>query len=244
MTAPIMDSSPSPLRSVRASQLCPWSEEAPPVIPAVAVAPDGTKFRCAMCGSEHEVSEREIAFGLPDDYFALAPEERDSRGMATDDFCVLGSRCFIRAVLPIPIPAEGREYCWGLWAEVSPRAFKRYLDLYSDEKQAEEPPFAGRLANELAGYESTKGLAVSVRLTGATTRPRLTLTDLHHQLSREQQNGVTPHRLLEFLSPYLNQTDGEFAGSQGKRRRSAPRGRQLKQKTSKLRVSKAVGSSQ
>ena len=239
MSAPIMNSSSSPVPDIGASELCPWSEEDRPAIPIVAVAPDGTKFRCAMCCSEHDVSEHEIAYALPDDYFVLPPEERERRGMANDDLCVLGGRFFIRAVLPIPIPEEGREYCWGLWAEVSLKAFKRYLDLYSGDRQAEEPPFAGQLANELAGYESTKGLAVSVQLTGATTRPRLTLTDLQHQLSQEQQNGVTPQRLLEFLSPYLHEADGEFGGAQGTRPRSARRGKQLKARASKPRASKA-----
>ena len=185
-----------------------------------------------MCGSEHDVSEHEIAYALPDDYFALPPEERDRRGMANDDLCVQEAASSSEPFSD-SIPEEGREYCWGLWAEVSPEAFKWYLDWYSVDRQAEVPAFAGRLANELAGYESTKGLAVSVQLTGATTRPRLTLTNLQHQLSQEQRNGVTPQRLLEFLAPYLHEADGEFGSSQGKRRRSARRGKRLKARASK-----------
>jgi hypothetical protein len=100
----------------------------------LASASDGIGLKCARCGEEHELLE--IAFGLPDDYSLVPPGEQAARGMATDDLCMLDSRCFIRGVLPLPVWGEGREYCFGVWAEVTPDALRRCIEVYSGASRA------------------------------------------------------------------------------------------------------------
>ena len=161
------------------------------------------KVRCASCGEEHELDEGEIGYDLPDDFFALSAEERKRRGRANADLCELDDRRFIRGVLPLPILGEGRTFGWGVWAEVSPDAFNRYYEIYSDPEQGNEPSFQGQLANSLPGYSETLGVPVSIQCQSATARPAFTVSS-EHLLQTEQRQGIFPERVLELMSPWLH----------------------------------------
>jgi len=161
------------------------------------------KLRCSTCGEEHDLDSGEIGYDLPDDYFALSAEERTARGKANTDLCELDGRHFIRGVLPIPVLGENRSFGWGVWAEVSPDAFRRYYELYSNPDQGSERPFPGALANSLPGYPETLGLLLSVQMVSAEDRPTLTVTS-EHPLRGEQLGGIYPERVLELMSPWLH----------------------------------------
>lgn len=78
------------------------------------------------------------------------------------------------------------------------------LELWEDRRQAQEPPFAGQLANRIPGYPGTIGLRVRVRMLSPTSRPTLDLTGKNHPLAKEQQQGITGARLPGILSSYLH----------------------------------------
>jgi len=141
---------------------------------------------------------------MPDEFFALSPHERSRRGFHNLDLCDFDGRFFIRGVLPLPVIGQRRDFGWGVWAEVSRDAFRRYVELYSDPQQGLEPAFRGRLANSLRGYEETRGLGLSIQLTGETSRPAFTVLDQAHALSLEQREGISPRRVMELMVPFLH----------------------------------------
>ncbi len=161
------------------------------------------RVKCADCGEEHDLSEGEIGYSLPDAFFALSEGERKARGWADPDLCQVENRHFIRGALMLPVRGESREFAWGVWAEVGQTSFDRYRELYSDPAQAAEPPFGGRLANELPGYPSTIGLEVEVRLVSAAERPHFRVIPIH-PLEAEQREGIPLERVLELMSPFIH----------------------------------------
>ena len=164
-------------------------------------------LRCSVCGKEHDLSESEVGYQLPDEYFAIGEAERAKRGRATDDVCELDGRSFIRGLLIVPVRGEVRDFGWGVWAEVSESVFRHYLETWSNPDQSKEPPFPGHLANSLPGYEQTMGLSVELKLSGPTTRPLFTVLDPVHVLGRDQREGIPFERVLEIMAPFWHPDD-------------------------------------
>lgn len=162
---------------------------------------------CAVCGKEHPRSALELSFKRPDPIIALSKEEREERCKESDDICVIKwERYFVRGVLPLPVEGSDRPYRIGAWAEVSEEAYRRILDLWSDENQSLEPPFQATLANDLPNHNNVLGLRVQVKLSGTTTRPDILITDMSHKLFEEQNKGISSHRAYEYSSLFLSNT--------------------------------------
>jgi hypothetical protein len=148
----------------------------------------------------------EPSFERPDAYWAVPEAERPQRTLAGKSHCRIRDitdterRYFLRVMLAIPIRSEGRTCNWGTWAEVSASDFKTAWNRWDDADQANEPPFAGVLANSVGGYPETLGLPGLVQLTGPTTAPEFRFPDsIEHPFAREQRDGVFPERRLEWL---------------------------------------------
>jgi len=158
--------------------------------------------RCAKCGVEHELLDP--VFNRPEAFIALSPEERKSRARSTDDVCVIrlreaSERFFVRTVLPVRVTSYPDGLGWGVWVELGGPDFARIHELWDDEEQASEPPFAGHLANRIPSYPDTVGLPVSVQLTGPTSRPEASFRgEVEHPFAAECRAGVTLHRAAEW----------------------------------------------
>jgi hypothetical protein len=164
-----------------------------------------TLVRCPKCGKEHDLWESEVGFELPDEVFALPHPARQERATSTTDLCVLDeTRFFIRVVLLIPVRGEGRDFGWGVWAEVSPADYARYKQLWDSTEQRQEPAFLGHLANALPGCGAALGLRLRVHLESPAERPSVTIAEDQHPLAQDQRDGVHPERVLEWLSEYLH----------------------------------------
>jgi hypothetical protein len=156
------------------------------------------------CGREHDPDAMELGFDQPDLFFEIPRHERDERVTADDDLCQIDDRFYIRGFVEIPRTDSRNTFAFGMWAEVPRRQFERYVELYSDDRQAEESPFDGRLANELSGYSTTTGLKVLIHLVSPTSRPKFQLVDKRHQLGREQLRGIDSKRVMEILDPHIH----------------------------------------
>lgn len=166
---------------------------------------------CARCGVEHDLSNVEPSYRRPDLWFTVPEHERSMRIRDGNDACGIRAlddserRYFLRVRLPMPVRGESRACCWGLWVEVSEQALQRVRELWDDPRQAEEPAFEGRIANALAGYESTLGLPGQVTLTDPSSIPFFHLApELDHPLAWEQREGVWPERVLEWVSAHIH----------------------------------------
>lgn len=169
------------------------------------------KVRCGTCGGEHDLSEMEPSYTYPDAYLAVPPDERAERATVGTDECRLvegpdtDPRYFLRVLLPMPVRGEEEECSWGVWAEVSERAFERTRELWDDPAQYDEPPFTATLANALTGYSATLGLPGAITLSGPAIIPTFILADeLEHPLAHEQRTGVHPERVVEWLFAHLH----------------------------------------
>jgi hypothetical protein len=157
-------------------------------------------YKCATCGEMHAGLPMDIGFAKPADFFTIPAAERGRRCALTADWCVIDQRRFyVRGCLYVSVLDADDPFGWGLWARVSQRSFQRYLALYSADGSG-EAPFRGRLSVEdRRGYEGLDGHAVRIQLRTAAERPAFTLARSKHLLYREQQQGITLHRVQEML---------------------------------------------
>jgi hypothetical protein len=157
-------------------------------------------FQCGICGEQHEGLPLDIGFARPGDYLAVPRGQRERRCRFTNDVGIIdGRRYYIRGCLYVPVVDVGDFFAWGLWAQVSKETFDRYRELYSKDG-SQEPPLPGRLSVEdKPGYEGLDGLAVQMQLRSAAERPAFRLEPCDHLLYREQQEGITLHRVQEML---------------------------------------------
>ncbi len=147
------------------------------------------KIICPHCGKAHDIGEIEMAYAFPDDYFALPEVERARRGRITPDFCQLDRRCFIRAVIPVPMLDCAQPYCWGAWIEMSQEHFMIAYTTWEDDDVSYLPRLTGRLANRLHEYEASKGLIGELELK-EDTRPFFYVLE-DSALKQDQHLGIT-----------------------------------------------------
>lgn len=153
---------------------------------------------CGQCGELHPIDGLELTFFRPDVVVELAKEQRERDVRESDDICVIrGERYFIRATLPLPVLESEIPYRIGVWVEAEEADFRRIYELWSDEHQANEPPFTVRLANTIPTVPDTRGLGAELRLTGPTTRPEIFMHS-GHPVADQQRQGITAHRAYEY----------------------------------------------
>jgi hypothetical protein len=162
-------------------------------------------FTCSLCGKTHPRSDAELSFKRPDAINDLPEAERAAQSILTEDLASLDlangdHRFFVRCVLPLRVYTRASDYCLGLWAEVSGADFTRIRELWSEPMQADEPPFAATLANDVPSHERALGLRLNLHLTGPASRPTLTVADDSHSLYLEQTQGISGHRVHEYNS--------------------------------------------
>ena len=159
-------------------------------------------YLCGVCGKTHEEALKDWAFQLPDVLWAIPEPERSSRARFTSDLCGLGSRYFVRCVLPIPLAGQSDSFGFGVWAEIGAATFKRCLELYDKDAQG-EPEAAARIANALKPYPQALGAPAWLRFRSSSQRPTLHLPDSDGGvLAREQRSGIDDaryHQILEIL---------------------------------------------
>jgi hypothetical protein len=149
-------------------------------------------FVCEVCGKPQEGTVLDVAFRRPEACLRVPPAERKSRCRESDDLVAVDSKAwFIRGLLELPLTDREDAAALGVWVEVSQRAFDRYVELFDDPAQGQEPPFSGTLATVVPGVPPTEGLPVEIRLTSAKTRPEVRVLDSSHPLARHQAQGLT-----------------------------------------------------
>jgi hypothetical protein len=167
---------------------------------------------CATCGRSHPVEDSELTFGLPDVVFDLPESEREVRCKIGKEIVSLDDRTFfLRGLLPLKVAGRAREYCLGVWVEVSEDVLSRVRELWSDANQEQEPRMPGTLANKVPFHSDTVGLRLALQLTGPTTRPQFILDTADHSLYVEQSRGIDEHRAIEYSDPAARKTAIEQA---------------------------------
>ena len=145
--------------------------------------------KCSHCGEMHDPAAMEVAFGQPDDYFALAQDAREQRGQIGSDFCRLDGRYFIRCVAPIPVVDSEQNYSWGIWVEISKDDFRTAQKTWEDDDVSHIPRIDAKLANSLREYKDSKGLKGEIELR-SDSRPFFYILQ-NSRFQQDQNNGIT-----------------------------------------------------
>jgi hypothetical protein len=166
-------------------------------------------FVCSVCGEHHDELMLDIRMSLPEPVFELSERERVHRAELGEDSGIYraadgGEHYYVRGLLEIPIPSLDRYFGYGAWIEVDGESYDRIGALWNDERGRDEPPFPGRLANELAPYEGTFGLPVMLQLRDVELLPAVELVDTDHRLRAEQQNGISEARAQELAATVMH----------------------------------------
>jgi hypothetical protein len=142
----------------------------------------------------------EIEFAKPGAFLALRTRRQRESCEFNTDSCVIGKkRFFIRGCLPMPVPETNTVFAWMLWAEVTSHVFERYQEFRVKDSRS-EVALPGALSVEpdpiLRGMDR---LPILIHFGNEGERPTFILQPSNHWLCREQQNGISLHRVQEVL---------------------------------------------
>lgn len=119
----------------------------------------------------------------------------------SEDFCVIGGRdFFVRCVLEIPVHGIAEKFGFGCWSTLSRANFEHYVERFDDGDYGGEGPWFGWFSNGLKGFEETLNQPCWVCPQLDRQRPVIALEDPEHELTRAQQEGISPARLLELYA--------------------------------------------
>jgi hypothetical protein len=129
-------------------------------------------------------------FEAPDVWAVMPPVWRESRGELNGELCKSDDKYFIKGNLWIPVIESEQEFNWTVWVEINQNDYERSIELWETAGRELEPPYPGKLANELPGYEHSKGLPLQVVTMGVGERPSFILDEGDHQLINDHRNGI------------------------------------------------------
>lgn len=155
--------------------------------------------KCPCCDKMVPANDVELAYRFPDAIACMSEEDIESSCRYTNDYVVCDDEYYyLRCTLSLPVHDTGRDYCLGVWAQISPNSFDRVRELWDEEEQANEHAMKGLLANSVHLNTGVEDTEITVQLTGPTSRPTVTIQDQSCSLYQEQQCGITIHRASEY----------------------------------------------
>lgn len=148
-------------------------------------------FTCSVCGERHDVLPLKYSIKAPQAVLAIPPDQLQDRVVLTADQCVIdGQQFYLRGRILIPVRGLDAPFVWGVWAEISPKAFLRTNDLWSTQGREQEPPCTGWLNNDLFLFGNTINLQLDVHTQPVGERPLFIISDPSHPLAIQQSTGI------------------------------------------------------
>ena len=155
---------------------------------------------CQCCGQAHDGLPLDVGFAKPGAYLALKTRRQKAACEMSADVCVIAKkRFFIRGCLPIPLRDTGSVFVWGVWAEVAEHVFERYQQRRDADRQRELPSPGALSVESEPALRGMDRLPILIHFGNADQRPTFKLEPSNHWLCRDQQCGITLHRLHEVL---------------------------------------------
>jgi len=160
---------------------------------------DDFSYRCQTCGEIH-VGLPDLAFDAPWHYYGLPEDEREACAVLDSDTCSIRDEdFFIRGCLEIPVHGRKEPFSYGVWESLSREHFRRYVELYEDQRRVTNEPWFAWLCSQLPGYPDTLLLKTNLHLRQYPTRPYIELEPTDHPLAVEQREGISLRRLQEIV---------------------------------------------
>ncbi len=148
-------------------------------------------YTCSSCGQQH-TEWPALAFHLPDNYYGLSEEERQTIAEVSPDTCVITyedqTDRFIRCFLLQEVTDHCEDLEYGLWVSLSEKSFEDYVANYHDENH--EASYFGWLCNRIDGYEEAS-IPTSVHASGGQRPEIVPHKDFDHPFVRDYYNGIS-----------------------------------------------------
>ena len=156
-------------------------------------------IKCPCCGKLVPGNDIELSYIRPDDLARLDQCEIDEHCQFSEDYYIYTNQYFfLRCVLPLPVNGRDREYCIGVWVQLSEDNFSTVWELWDDVNQQNNPPLKGLLANNVHLNSGCIGSDVLIRLVSPDERPRIEVLNEKCSLFLEQHSGISIHRVSEY----------------------------------------------
>jgi hypothetical protein len=162
-------------------------------------------FTCATCGNYH--NELPLCFGaaVPDYYYSIPANERESRIEISDDWCIIDTaHFFIRGRIEIKIVDYSESLIWNVWTSLSEKNFARSQELWSDPLRVQEEPYFGWLQTAIPGYGQTLNCKTWVHTQQVGVIPQVVVFEDDHLLTQDQQNGITLEKAKQLVELVLH----------------------------------------
>lgn len=163
------------------------------------------RWKCKACGVEHE--ELPICFGVEAPWHALVPEnEFSQRVELTKDQCVIDeSIFFVRGHIEIPILEFPEPLSFSVWSSLSEASFLHMCERWDEADRASDAPYFGWLCSQVAVYQDSIHLRLSVQTRPPGLTPLFSLEPTDHPLAMNQRNGISIARWHELVHQILHQ---------------------------------------
>ena len=133
-----------------------------------------------------------ISFALPDVVAEVGAAERATRCLVGQDVCILdGTRYYVRCRLAVPILDYEEPLVWMIWCRVSWRTCAAISSAGKFGGEERHVTAEGLLANRLADFPRTDGLASTIRFRNTGGQAEARINSERHKLGRLQRHGMT-----------------------------------------------------
>jgi hypothetical protein len=158
-------------------------------------------YICSTCGEEHDELP-DIGSDRPDYFWGVDEKLRDEIIELTEDTCIIENDYFIRGVIEIPIIDYTDRFGFGVWVSQKKENFEKYVENFDT---TEIGPFFGWLSTNIQFYkDETISLKTMAHFQGNSSRPLIKVEPSNHQLSIDQQNGITLKKAWEIVHFYMD----------------------------------------
>lgn len=174
------------------------------------------RWKCGGCEEWHYGPCLDFSYTSPvywtsenDDANQIGFFDSGSEGLPTtfldEDICVIdGEYYFVRGIIHLPIIGTAETLRWGVWGSLSRENFEKLLSMNDDPKRTEVPPMFAWLNSQIDEYPDTRNLRMYAHIQEFDNRPIFDLEPTDHPLSQEYHHGITPERVREIMSRWLD----------------------------------------
>ena len=159
-------------------------------------------YTCRCCGEYHEELPRAYGSDAPAYWYGMSDEVRARRFQLSSDTAVLDNEhFFILGRIEIALEGSAVPFAWGVWVTMGREDFLAAIEHWDTPgREHLLQPSVGFLSTVLPGYPDTLNMLVRVHHRAVGLRPFVELGESDHQLSLEQQRGITQARLEEIAA--------------------------------------------
>lgn len=165
------------------------------------------KYICTQCGNEHD-QWPSLTYKAPDQYAALAQEDKESIAEINQDFCIIKREGhtdrFIRCTLTQKVKDHCEDLDYGLWVSLSEKSFNDYTEHFKNEHHHAE--YFGWLCNDIQGYQFEKSIPTTVLTRNGNQRPEIVPhSESDHPFVKDYYAGVSKEEAESRISAMMEQ---------------------------------------